>query len=227
MISFKQYLQEQRQAIDVEQLIKENCGPYLKEVRFSDKDLVRAIRGFIGLERGIKNGTLDSIGQKVNLVSSSKPLDEYGVEGYIVSRRKDRKPRDTNVKLSQGVDQLLEDKFGWKPRAEGVFTFPVNGPADGYGDPWAVFPIGNFRYVWSPQIMDLTATLADLVGEVTGKQYWRHQEGISDEDAAKVLKAFKNEYLPSFRDHSIRESFDSIDEVILDCDKYLIIRGLG
>lgn len=70
------------------------------------------------------------------------------------SVRKDRKPKDTPIKMADLLDKAFFKIFHWKPRSEGLFTTSNIYTASKYGSLNAVFPCGNFDYVWSPKVQD-------------------------------------------------------------------------
>lgn len=82
-------------------------------------------------------------------------LDEKGMIKKLC--RTDRRPVSTAVSVSNQLDQLFLDKFGVKLRSNGVFTSKQKELL--YGNPYLFFPIGNYKYYWSPSIKDLYATL--------------------------------------------------------------------
>ena len=53
-------------------------------------------------------------------------------------------------------------KFKWKPRSTGVFCTGDKEQAKGYGGLATVWPIGNFKYIWNPEIRDFLDVAIDL-----------------------------------------------------------------
>ncbi len=98
--------------------------------------------------------------------------------------RKNRKPLDTPIKLHNILDKMFQKKFGWKARSEGVFAagkWYFSGSKDTYyGDTYLFFPIGNFKYVWSPKIDDLYEDL-----------HWSITEFFRDKESRKEIMAKK------------------------------------
>lgn len=75
------------------------------------------------------------------------------VEWQKFSVRSDRKPRDMPKDLHNLLDKTFLEMFGWKARSEGVF---VTSGATWEGEKDSLFfPIGKFKYIWSPRINDL------------------------------------------------------------------------
>lgn len=74
--------------------------------------------------------------------------------------RKNRKPKDTDISISNQIDEIFYDEYGIRPRSSGVFTFSNAYSANSYaessnGDLYLVFPIGKYNYIWSDSIIDL------------------------------------------------------------------------
>lgn len=84
-------------------------------------------------------------------------IREHKVNSNIesIQPRKDREPLDMPVAVHDDLDRLFKKKFGWFVRSEGVFVTPSPLNAYGYGKACIFFPIGNYKYVWSPKIEDL------------------------------------------------------------------------
>ena len=68
--------------------------------------------------------------------------------------RENRTPTDTDIRVHNMLDSIFRKKFGWKARSEGVFTSSDTNLPD-YGTTYLFFPIGQFKYLWSPKIDDL------------------------------------------------------------------------
>lgn len=88
--------------------------------------------------------------------------------------RRDRRPRDMMSYNQKLFDECFYDKFGWKPRSEGVFTLPDSPHTDNaglrYGDKFIFFPIGNYHYVWAPGIFDLYSSEGRYVNKEAAKR---------------------------------------------------------
>jgi hypothetical protein len=68
--------------------------------------------------------------------------------------RTDRKPRDSAVDFSEMMDDYLQGTVGWRPRKEGMFLTGNRQEASRYGKMYLVFPVGNFKFVWSKKWKD-------------------------------------------------------------------------
>lgn len=172
MSRFENYINEndEENAENIIETIKKNCKPFLKEWKASN--------GF--LYRGVKNADINDIAMR--------------------NRRKDRKPRDSNSSLSKEVDVEFKKKFGWKPRAEGVFTSGDYLATSIYGTIYLFFPIGKYRYVWSSKVHDFYT-------------YTAYTKGF--------LETY-TEITETYTDKNLRNAM-VIGEIIFDVDKYYIV----
>jgi hypothetical protein len=81
--------------------------------------------------------------------------------------QQNRKPRDTPKQIHNILDNVLFEKFGWYPRSTGVFAFESINLVRQYGEPYMIFPVNGYKYIWSPDINDFyiifTYNLAEMV----------------------------------------------------------------
>ncbi len=77
--------------------------------------------------------------------------------------RQDRRPKDTPIEIHKAFDNRLHKEFGIKARSQCIFTTVNLSLADFYGISYAVFPVGRFEVIWSPQIPDLYGDILDFL----------------------------------------------------------------
>jgi len=75
----------------------------------------------------------------------------YGIKQV----RNDRRPLDNKQNVHIFIDKVFEKKFGWKVRSESVFLTGNLKECKRYGNPYVIFPIGKYDYLYSPHIPDL------------------------------------------------------------------------
>jgi hypothetical protein len=94
----------------------------------------------------------------------------YGTKAYGVktaglvafTARTDRRPKDLSREWHDYFDNGLKKIFGWKPRSEGVFAYIEKSSDTQWPENlFFLFIKGNFKYVWSPAIVDLYTTVED------------------------------------------------------------------
>lgn len=145
----------------------------------------------------------------------------------IKTPRKDRLPRDLNQKLHDFYDEAFKRAFGWKVRSEGVFT--TGSRTHMYGGIHLFFPIGNYKYLWSPKIYDLYGYTYELMS--------LDRNNMKDDQTFRLLKAGKldkktykkllSKAVKNIKDEYITKNLiaakESGSEITFHCKKYLIV----
>lgn len=129
---------------------------------------------------------------------------------YKINVRKDRKPLTMPLTITQAADDYFEDEFGVRPRTQAVFCYGEGGRglANAYGSNLcAIFPIGNFKCIWSPEVADLYDAFSNY-----------HSTHDKDpEDVAEWLSAF------NYRDDDFDDAVVKNKELMIVCDSYYAI----
>ena len=112
--------------------------------------------------------------------------------------RADRAPRNTPEPLHKVMDDWFMDKFGFRARSNAMFATGHATVAGAYGSLYAVFPIGDFKFVWSPVIDDLSI---DTGGE-------------DPKDIPKLMDGAK------YTDRNLRDAINSQNEIMVSCKEY-------
>lgn len=197
--------------------IKSKCRPYLEQINY-DCDRYVLFRG---------------------LTQTQKP---NGVAG-ILKVRKDRRPLGTPLSIHAAANDFFQKKFGIPVRSNAAFVTGDNTQAEEYGRPFVVFPIGAFRFFWSPQVYDFTVTM-DAIFEDTSyyrrmteeqqKMYRESPHGIVDSQALyKKWSGIWGEENPDeikdmlhhlgYKDTDLQQAILSNKEIALVCDEYYAI----
>ena len=108
--------------------IRERCKPYLKDNK-------------------------KSIERKNFLCHSTSGLNDDEKISFEISLLKSRSPTDTPRRFHDAADEYFEKKFGVKFRSKSIFTTPNHGLSE-YGDPFIVFPVGEYKVCFSPIVSD-------------------------------------------------------------------------
>jgi hypothetical protein len=125
--------------------------------------------------------------------------------------RLDRRPVDLNIDLHHFFDKELEKKFGWKPRSQGVFVWnDINELNELF------FPIGDFKYVYSPEVHDLyfTTNKMKIQYSIPDK---KDPIGISDKSTKDLKKL-----IDTYKDSGIENEKEKL-EVMFKCDSYILV----
>lgn len=129
--------------------INKHCQPYLKMINY---DLEA-----YPLYRGIR----------------------YEDQDFIIKdiRLDDRHPSDSSVDVHNIVNEYFQAKFG-APYRNAMFASGAMASAEVYGEKYMVFPIGQFTFLWSHNVIDLQVDHADKI-EAALENSWRAAAGAS------------------------------------------------
>ena len=126
----------------------------------------------------------------------------------VKRRRKNRKPRNTDVKVTATLDKEFKQQHGWKPRTEGVFTSSMSN-AEGYGPNMCMFfPFGNLDYLHAPGIGDLF---------IQSSMY-----GVDSSHHTGAESSYRN-LVKKYKDTGLIVGLKDEDEFMFNCDKYLVV----
>ena len=151
----------------------------------------------------------------------------YKVDWHVpiaeIAPRTDRRPKDTGKMLHDLIDDLLEKKFGWRPRSEGIFTSSHRGMVAGYGHTFSVWPIGAYKFVWSDDVRDMFNILRAELKLAS-------HEMNSNAVMMKVLQDSGNQnkikkIVDSFQDTDIKKAWGSGNEVVFKCNSYYLVNA--
>ena len=123
--------------------------------------------------------------------------------------RQDRRPKDSWAEYSEFLDKELKEKFGWKPRSEGLFVTSKYMTASSYGNVYIIFPIGNFKYVWNKEVEDNLKLLGSRWADGP-----KPNAGLVE---PRIEKAIMNN---DFIDNNINAALRKGHEIMIKCDEY-------
>ena len=195
---FKHYINERGTELPFNIIIKElydKCYPFIKEIN------KQQIKGFIFSGR------------------------ENDVIKYTGKVRKNRNPKDSPIKTHNILDKLFKKKFGWKARSNAIFCTGNIHTAAAYGkNVYMIFPIGKYKFLWSPEIDDLYETIdGDMLLPETEKDillYYKdeiHQKAYTTALRAYNIMAGKSKSNNIPKDEWIKDQLsDFIDAAVLE-----------
>jgi len=177
-------------------LIKKNCKPYLRQKAKAPLQLYRGMKKL-----------------------------EY--EDFLeITPRKDRKPRDTPLKIHKKIDDLFLKYHGIRARSEGVFVTTDYSISSYYGINGIVFPVGDFKFLWNPYVFDLSM---DPTGMAVLKPWYKK---LIDEIMALISKDPKNtdevleNIIKGYKSTNLKAAMKSGNEIMIFCKKYYIVDSL-
>ena len=178
----EQYLTEGQDFEYIFDKIKKDCKPFIKQVKSGGL-----------LYRGTKK-------------------DNPGI--IKITPRKDRRPMSIHHKVQDILDDLFKKKFGWEARSSGVFAvgdFSVASQYSGYesGGVYSMWPIGSFKFLWSPNVADLFEEIWDT------SQDWVEWFTSGHDELAKFVDTYTDKNLP--------KAIKSKHEIMISCKSYYMV----
>ena len=145
--------------------------------------------------------------------------DEMLITSYKKKVRKNRRPKDTPLSIHKFLDDSLKKKFGWNARSEGLFCYASEID---YVIDKAVFPIGNFEFIYSTVVDDITVVLADGFDyPVTGFAHY-----FDEGDLPNIKKYWNDTLLKTYTNKNFKQALKyglKSYEIMIKCDYAYII----
>ena len=147
---------------------------------------------------------------------------------YVSKVRQDRYPKDTPLELHNFIDNWFYKKFGIKARSNAIFcSFDINSTKS-YGNPYIIFPIGEYTTIASPIIKDLydeidnaTYLMPSRNGDNTGLENWNNYTDETTND--KIIDATLDILNKGKYTKNIYSS--SAYEIMLHCKEYYMMKA--
>lgn len=158
----------------------------------------------------------------------------------ILTTHENRRPRDSYKEIHELFDNWFQKHFGIKMRSHKVM-FATGSPdaaleyttEKGMGTHgmnnnrvYNVFPIGSFKYVWSPLTKDLFSTYENMLPEAVDNTIgWEAFEKDPDAGNAQIMKYMEAQIDDMmYTDTDLSRALQVENEVMIHCDRYLVVR---
>jgi len=167
---YKQYLNESNKITDFQTILEilwNKCNPFLKDL----------------LQNGFTGDFLYSGRNDYKKV-------------FIKKVRDNRYPMDTNYDIHQLYDEEFLNSFGFRARSNAIFCIGNVDTANGYGNKvYMIFPMGNYRFVYSEDISDLYIFSKNRYSD-DAKDDWMedHYEEKEYDDRELLKKEYHDSY---------------------------------
>lgn len=195
MSTFKQFLNEQQfpqYTVNLAHKIVDDCEPYLSQ--HSKFYIMPLFRG----------------------TRQSETVD-------IKQIRSNREPKDMPRHITQLLDQWFEQQFGIRFRTNAMFATGDQSAASSYGPRLtAVYPIGQFDFLWSPNVPDLYNVMWHQVREILGIGSSRSMFSLTKEQFEIVQQQLPErlQQLDFKFNEQLSKAVASNNEVMISGDKY-------
>ena len=200
-MKLKRYLNESNPRHDIE-----GIGKYQATKQEIIKTLEKDCKPFIS-----------KMGKSRLLLRGSRVSNPDGI--IKLSPRSDRKPMSTNPGVHKIIDEIFQSEFGWKPRSTGLFCTTVHNTALFYGQPNSIWPIGPFKFLWSPQITDFFTWISD----VSPKEYSQLIKSSGETDSDWKVKEILKKAVDQYTDKNLSKALNSDSEIMIGCKKYYMV----
>lgn len=125
--------------------------------------------------------------------------------------RQDRRPLDTAKDISEPIDKAFEEMFGWKGRSNAVFVSGEEMMATDYGRANLIFPMGSFKFIWSPIIDDFIHLKYRFKTEVHFREF------LKEYPTSAVIDYLKG---AEYTDKYLCAALRSGNEIMINCKQY-------
>lgn len=148
-----------------------------------------------------------------------------GIDGqpeyFISAPEVDRRPRSTPLEIQNLVDDIFMKKFKWKPRSGGVFTSGNYDIALGYGDPFRIYPVDGYKYIWSPDVRDLFYEFWEF--KYRTDKYEKMKKYAPERATEDEIREHMTKMVSTYKNTSLAEGIKSGNEIMIQCEKYLMV----
>jgi hypothetical protein len=132
----------------------------------------------------------------------------------------DRSPRHTPVKIHEFLNNWLSQNYG-KPWRNGVFTTTMKTEAELYGAVYNFVPIGEFEFLYSPDILDMQSDFKRVVKNKLSMVEWLQS---TDEAIQLVHDQLENSRFVLGNKNNVMSLTNSLgNEIIFWCKEYYLI----
>jgi hypothetical protein len=161
----------------------------------------------------------DIRGSRGNLIRS-----DFKKSNWEISKNKtrdERNPTDTSRSLTILINKSFKKKFGWNARTENVVFCWGNTKKIINSTARYVFPVGDYKFVYSTKVFDLYGNLHDpglrKKLKITNKLENRQEE-------LKILyNYFISNYLNTYSNKDIQRAVLYENEIMINCKYYYLV----
>lgn len=134
-------------------------------------------------------------------------------ESMLIRNRPRSNPSNSSIQIHNTVNRILQIKFGWLPRTEGLFVSGDRNVSSVYGKAYACYPVGDFKFVWSPDIADLFMYWKSYVA--------KHKHLHISEITRKFAYDLENSI--EWKNTDIRQAITSGHEIIINASAFYLV----
>lgn len=139
------------------------------------------------------------------------PVDQPALHKQV---RTSRKPKDTEEKMHKVMDHWFYENYGIRYRTNAIAGTGDPSSAEYYGTPYLTFPVGQFSFIWSPDLIDIGA---DVDGRMPADSF-EYSMGEYVEQIEAVLNKAR-----FFHNEKFHQALESGHEIMIHTNEYYAI----
>jgi len=145
--------------------------------------------------------------------------DRYSTIFVLPGYRDNRKPKDTPPAVHNAINTVFKKRFGL-PFRNSTFVTGCAADTREYGaNTYAIIPIGDFKYIWSPTIKDLFVHLKMYLKlEIRAEDPSIYSKNNSLVNNTLVNYVNTQKFVELYQDTNLRAAILSNNEVMIYCD---------
>lgn len=144
-----------------------------------------------------------------------------------------RNTRLTGLYIQELFNNAGNEVFGW-PIRDGVSTGTDLTLLRAFGEPKIFLPIGDYKFVWEPRVMDFNSAFLSRVDDTLGmpeeRMAWaklktyRYKSRAEAEECQKILQPAINTYVKRhFTDKNLYAAMKNGGEIDFKCTSYYLV----
>ena len=138
---------------------------------------------------------------------------------FVGDVRKGRRPVDSSNQLHDKMDDMFLKKFGFRARSNVLFCTGSHNTTSYYGNTYSIWPIGDYKFVWSPSVRDIVVELENMEDE------WESGYPLTSTEEEKDVRETGRleDLMRKYTDKDIKAAIKSGNEIMLHCKKYVAL----
>ena len=195
-----------RKMIEAADNIHSDCQFYLSQIKGVDNGFPRDMQQSIAWRGMSKDKYWDSQIQ----------LKDVRLDG--------RNPKDTDVELHGYLNREFTELYG-APFRNAMFMSGSMRDTLRYGTPFQVFPVGQFKFIWSPTVNDLWVEARELRrAQAMPSGHGDTEEQLKNEKyKSAVRKEFHDKVIKSYNTSDMKAALASGKEIMVRCKQYYAV----
>jgi len=136
-----------------------------------------------------------------------------------------RDPKDTDVDTHNYINREFTELYG-QPFRNALFMTGSEAETFRYGRLYQVFPIGQFKFIWSDKVRDLWVESSNLrrVLRIPRDRFDDPEEQLKNEQhKSAVFKDFNEKVISTYRTDDMAAALYSLKEIMVRCKTYYAV----